>query len=97
MGCWAWEPQPCGARRPRRVSAALPLLGDITTSPASRRLASACPALAPECQLILARTLSGECLRHTPRQNSLETHRIKLLFSVHQSYAQNGEQLPWAE
>src|SRR5947208_13574638 len=58
MVCWAWEPQPCGARRPRRVSAALPLLDDITTSPASRRLASACPALAPKCQLILARTLS---------------------------------------
>ncbi len=57
MVCWAWEPQPCGARRPRRVSAALPLLDDITTSPASRRLASACPALAPKCQLILARTL----------------------------------------
>src|SRR5881396_2151998 len=58
MVCWAWEPQPCGARRPRRVSAALPLLDDITTSPAARRLASACPALAPKCQLILARTLS---------------------------------------
>src|SRR5437762_12423290 len=40
-----------------RASAALPLLDDITTSPASRRLASARPALAPKCQLILARTL----------------------------------------
>src|SRR6266511_3710878 len=57
MVCRAWQPQPCGARLPRRVSAALPLLDDITTSPASRRLASACPALAPKCQLILARTL----------------------------------------
>src|SRR5947208_12205604 len=64
MVCWAWEPQPCGARRPRRVSAALPLLDDITTSPASRRLASACPALAPKCQLILARTLSGATRIH---------------------------------
>src|SRR2546428_10470092 len=40
-----------------RASAALPLLDDVTTSPASRRLASARPALAPKCQLILARTL----------------------------------------
>src|SRR5438874_13178462 len=32
-----------------RASAALPLLDDITTSPASRRLASARPALAPKC------------------------------------------------
>ena len=50
---------PCGARRwtgicgvaaPRRCH----------TSPASRRLASARPALAPECELILARTLKSE-------------------------------------
>src|SRR5438093_163786 len=41
-----------------RASAALPLLDDVTTSPASRRLASARPALAPKCQLILARALS---------------------------------------
>src|SRR5438093_11461947 len=40
-----------------QASAALPLLDYVTTSPASRRLASACPALAPKCQLILARTL----------------------------------------
>ena len=33
-----------------RVSAALPLLDDDTTSPASRRLASARPALAPKCK-----------------------------------------------
>src|SRR5205809_2504123 len=32
-----------------RASAALPLLDDVTTSPASRRLASARPALAPKC------------------------------------------------
>src|SRR5438874_264022 len=32
-----------------RASAALPLLDDATTSPASRRLASARPALAPKC------------------------------------------------
>src|SRR3989442_15387770 len=57
MVCWAWEPQPCGARRPRRVSAALRLLDDITTSPAGRRLASSCPPRAPKCQLILERTL----------------------------------------
>src|SRR5438094_3731299 len=41
-------PQPGGARR-RAASAALPLLDDVTTSPASRRLASARPALAPKC------------------------------------------------
>ena len=35
----------------------MPLLDDVTTSPPSRRLASARPALAPKCQLILARTL----------------------------------------
>jgi hypothetical protein len=35
----------------------LPLLDDVTTSPASRRLASAHPALAPKCELIFARTL----------------------------------------
>src|SRR3989442_9884031 len=40
-----------------RASASLPLLDDVTTSPASRRLASARPALAPKCQVILARTL----------------------------------------
>src|SRR5213083_1138904 len=45
-----------------RASAALPLLDDVTTSPASRRLASARPALAPKCQLILARTLSRSLL-----------------------------------
>src|SRR5881392_391004 len=67
MVCWAWDPQPCGPRRPRRVSAALPLLDDITTSPASRRLASACPALAPKCHLILARTLSPKILCKLPR------------------------------
>src|SRR6059036_174997 len=43
----ACGPQPGGARR--RASAALPLLDDVTTSPASRRLASARPALAPKC------------------------------------------------
>jgi len=42
-----------------RASAAFPLLDDVTTSPASRRLASARPALAPERELILARTLRG--------------------------------------
>ena len=41
------------------ASAALPLLDDGTASPASRRLASARPALAPKCELILARTLSA--------------------------------------
>src|SRR5881396_542669 len=46
-----------------RASAALPLLDDVSTSPASRRLASARPALAPKCQLILARTLSFGGLR----------------------------------
>src|SRR5213594_2430333 len=39
--------------------APLGILDDVTTSPASRRLASARPALAPKCQLILARTLSS--------------------------------------
>src|SRR5205809_6901011 len=48
---------PAGRGGEGRVSAALPILDDITTSPASRRLASARPALAPKCQLILARTL----------------------------------------
>src|SRR5207248_7308841 len=50
--CREWEPQPCG-----RVRAELGSFDDVTTSPASRRLASAFPALAPERQLILARTL----------------------------------------
>jgi len=47
-----------------RASAALPLLDDVTTSPASRRLASARPrstagatVLAPKCELIIARAL----------------------------------------
>jgi len=48
----------CKASAGGRASAALPLLGDVTTSPASWRLASARPALAPKCQLILARTLT---------------------------------------
>src|SRR5436309_3511503 len=43
--------------------APLGILDDVTTSPASRRLASARPALAPKCQLILARTLSFGGLR----------------------------------
>jgi len=59
-----WGRNPAG-RGGGRASAALPLLDDVTTSPASRRLASARPrsaagatVLAPKCQLILARTLS---------------------------------------
>ena len=62
-GC---RPAGCGGER---ASAALPLLNDITISPASRRLASARPALAPECELIFARILSmaaaGACLEET--------------------------------
>ena len=46
------------------ASAALPILDDVTTSPASRRLAYARPALAPKCQLVLARTPKGR--RFTP-------------------------------
>src|SRR5881296_1706591 len=42
--------------------ASLGILDDVTTSPASRRLVSARPALAPKCQLILARTLSRSLL-----------------------------------
>src|SRR5207249_10346731 len=38
-----------GGRGGGRASAALPLVDDVTTSPASRRLASARPALAPKC------------------------------------------------
>jgi hypothetical protein len=43
-----------GSRSPKgrgggRASAALPLLDDVTTLPASRRLASARPARAPKC------------------------------------------------
>jgi hypothetical protein len=34
-----------------RASALLPLLDDVPASPASRRLASARPALAPKCHL----------------------------------------------
>jgi len=51
--------QPFG-RGGGRAFAALPLLDDVTASPASRRLASARPALAPECELIFARTLGFE-------------------------------------
>ena len=56
------EPARLGGRSPSgrgggRASAALPLLDDVTTSPASRRLASARPALAPKCEFIFARTL----------------------------------------
>ena len=40
-----------------RASAVLPILDDVTTSPTSRRLASARPALAPKCEFIFARTL----------------------------------------
>jgi len=36
-----------------RASASLPLLFDVPASPASRRLASARPALAPKCNLYL--------------------------------------------
>jgi hypothetical protein len=36
-----------------RASALLPLLDDDTTSPASRSLVSARPALAPKCNLYL--------------------------------------------
>src|SRR5438552_9881411 len=46
--CWPAGRRPEG-RGGGRASAALPLLDDATTSPASRRLASARPALAPKC------------------------------------------------
>src|SRR5436189_1666554 len=46
-----------------RASAALPLLDDATTSPASRRLASARPALAPKCTPYV---LTGLYLGGTP-------------------------------
>ena len=42
-----------------RASAALPLLDDDTASPASRRLASARPALAPKCEFISAQALTS--------------------------------------
>jgi hypothetical protein len=54
-----------------RASAALPLLEDVVPSPASRRLASARPALAPKCQLILARALS---IRFAFSANKLYTY-----------------------
>jgi len=47
---------PEGRGGERRVSAALPLLDDVTY----RLRRGACPALAPKCQLILARTLRTE-------------------------------------
>src|SRR5436309_6445361 len=46
--CWPAGRSPEG-RGGGRASPALPLLDDATTSPASRRLASARPALAPKC------------------------------------------------
>src|SRR5881296_3062692 len=46
--CWPAGRSPEG-RGGGRASAALPLLDDATTLPASRRLASARPALAPKC------------------------------------------------
>src|SRR2546428_9043969 len=60
-----------------RASAALPLLDDVTTSPASRRLASARPALAPKCQLILARTLSNK--RPAVTTGRMTDRQLKLL------------------
>src|SRR5207237_1933443 len=47
--CWPAGRSPEGRGGEGRVSAVLPLLDDATTSPASRRLASARPALAPKC------------------------------------------------
>jgi ubiquinone/menaquinone biosynthesis C-methylase UbiE len=49
---------PAGRSPAGRASAALPLLDDGTASPASRRLASARPALAPKCEVISAQALS---------------------------------------
>jgi len=46
----ACGPQPEVRGGGRASSAALPLLDDDTASPASRRLASARPALAPKCK-----------------------------------------------
>jgi hypothetical protein len=44
-------PRPAGeVRGGGQASASLPLLDDVTASPASRRLASARPALAPKCK-----------------------------------------------
>jgi hypothetical protein len=43
--------------------AARGILDDVTTSPASRRLASARPALASECEFIFAQTLRRRLIR----------------------------------
>src|SRR5512139_2938937 len=68
-----------------RASAALPLLDDVTTSPASRRLASARPALAPKCQLIFARTLSSAafeagCDSHSQLSKTIQFRYNKSIF-----------------
>src|SRR5881396_2088754 len=60
--CWPAGRSPEG-RGGGRASAALPLLDDATTSPASRRLASARPALAPKCTPYV---LTGLYLGGTP-------------------------------
>ena len=51
-----------GVRRPShagRASVAMPLLDDGTASPASRRVASARPALAPKCEAMSAQAVSA--------------------------------------
>jgi A/G-specific adenine glycosylase len=89
-----WGRNPAG-RGGGRASAALPLLDDVTTSPASWRLASARPALAPKCQLIFARTLRS--MRHPAHMNrqwdraSVRTLR-KRLFAW---YRRHRRALPW--
>src|SRR5207249_9162407 len=53
----AWGPQPEGARR-RAGICVVAAPRRCPTSPSSRRLASAHPALAPKCEFISARALS---------------------------------------
>src|SRR5947207_8500747 len=64
---WACGPQPRGARRRRARIGFVAASRRCPTSPASRRLASARPALAPKCEFISARALrhhSSIVIRH---------------------------------
>ena len=59
-----------------RASAALPLLDDDTTSPASRRLASARPALAPKCKRYSLTDPKGVGTKHLPAGRSRQSAHL---------------------
>src|SRR4030042_844116 len=82
------NPRPTG-RGGGRASAALPLLDDVPTSPASRRLASARTALAPKCKLIFSQALRMQSEGMTLTWPSVDFTQKSVTVEDH--FAKNGE------